>query len=107
DWMPVACRAQAILQNESRHAMLIEPNGVAFPFVVRQTAIATAGTNHERRARSLLRARQKWSERGSILFRLAQCAGRTFGPEREGIGGLRQGCNTRPKQSEQGVKNSH
>src|SRR5207249_11508398 len=105
--VPERSGAETILDDKSRDAVLIEPKGVAFAFVLRQAAVASAGANDERRAGGLFRGWQKRRQRGCILFGLAQRAGRHFGPEGKRIGGLRLGDDARPKQSEQDVKNSH
>src|SRR5213594_2765461 len=107
DRVAVASRAETILEDKARDAVLIEPQRVAFAFVLRQAAVASAGANDERRAGGLLGGWQKRRQRGCILFGLAQRAGRPFGPKGKRIGGLRLGDDARPKQSEQDVKNSH
>src|SRR5438128_2003078 len=83
--MPIATRAEPILEHERGDAVLIQPKRVIFSFVLRQAAVSSTRTNHQRGARRLVRVRQKRRDRGDILFLAAQRAGRAIGPEWNGI----------------------
>ena len=83
--MPIATRAEPILEHERGDAVLVQPKRVIFSFVLRQAAVPSARTNHHRGARRLLRVRQKRCNGRNVLFLAAQCVGRAVGPEWNGI----------------------
>src|SRR6266487_5319699 len=47
DWMPVAGGAEAIFQNNSRNALLVQPTRILTSLMVRQSAVAAAGTDDD------------------------------------------------------------
>ena len=101
DRMPIAVRAEPVLQDERRDAVFVEPNCVARALVRRECAVTAAGTNHHRGARGLARLREERRQRRDIVGALAQRAGRVAGPKRKGVGRLRLGERQRNREGEE------
>ena len=76
--MMVTIRAEAVFQDETRDALLIEPARVNTAFVIGEMRVAAAGTNHHRRARGFIGSGEEDGECGRILgffAERARCAG--------------------------------
>jgi len=80
--MPITIRAEAVPEHESGDSVLVQPERIVLSFVLRKTAVTSAGTNHQRGARCLVQLRHILRDGGNVLFLIAQRAGRAVRPKR-------------------------
>ena len=82
--MPVPMRAEPVFQDDAGHAMLVQPQRVIVSFMRRKIHIGAAWTNHHCRAGRIGGVGQIRRERGNVIARAAERAGRAVRPERDG-----------------------
>src|SRR5712671_6220905 len=83
--MMIALRTEPVFDDERSNSICDQPIGIALAFVRRERAITAARQNHDGSARG--DAWGAWKKRGEardVFVFLAQRAGRTIRPERNG-----------------------
>ena len=87
--MPVAFRAEAIFQHETRDAFSGKILRVARALVRCEATVAAARADDDRRAVCRARGGKKRRERRDVGVRFSECAGRVAFPESNRFAGLR------------------
>lgn len=103
----IAVRAEAVFEDKTSEAMLVEPEGVIPAFARFEGLIAAAGADDHGRAGGHIRHRQKRRESGDVVGRMAERAGRSVGPKGNGSLHLSVGKGERREQKHQTEKFFH
>src|SRR5688572_9029858 len=103
--MPISVRAQAVLQHERSHALLIQPRRIVLPFMWREAAISPARTDYDCGASRLRCVREVRRNRGDVLILIAESTRRTVRPKWKRIFDFRsQQIRERERGKEDGKK---